>query len=301
MRMKRKIISIDEEKCNGCGQCLPGCPEGALQMIDGKARLISDLFCDGLGACLGHCPEGAITIEEREAAPYDERLVMAGIARQGKAVIEAHLQHLKDHKETVYLQQALAYLREQGMDPGTSYAIPEPGVETPAQRPHVRESRGLSSEFRGCPGSQAVSFAAPQESGATAPAAAPPSRLTHWPIQLHLLSPLASHYRGSDLLLAADCVPFAMGGFHENHLKGKTLAIACPKLDQGQDTYLEKLTSLVNEAAVKSITVMIMQVPCCSGLLHLARKAIERSGRSVPLRILVVGLRGEILQEGQLG
>jgi Pyruvate/2-oxoacid:ferredoxin oxidoreductase delta subunit len=285
--MKRKIISIDESKCNGCEQCLPGCPEGALQMIDGKARLISDLFCDGLGACLGHCPEGAITIEEREAASYDERQVIAGIARQGKAVIEAHLRHLKDHNETTYLQQALDYLREQGIavSLGNGGSRPTPGAHG----------------SHGCPGSQAISFGTQRESREQSPAVAQPSRLTHWPIQLHLISPLASHYRGADLLLAADCVPFALGGFHDNHLKGKTLAIACPKLDQGQEVYLEKLTSLVNEAEVKSVTVMIMQVPCCSGLLHLARKAVERSGRPVPLRFLIVGLRGEILQEGELG
>ncbi len=284
--MKRKIISIDESKCNGCEQCLPGCPEGALQMIDGKARLISDLFCDGLGACLGHCPEGAITIEEREAAPYDERQVIAGIARQGKAVIEAHLTHLKDHNETTYLQQALDYLREQGIavSLGNGGSRPTPGAHG----------------SHGCPGSQVISFDTQRESREQGPAVAQPSRLTHWPIQLHLISPLASHYRGADLLLAADCVPFALGGFHDNHLKGKTLAIACPKLDQGQEVYLEKLTSLVNEAEVKSVTVMIMQVPCCSGLLHLARKAVERSGRPVPLRFLIVGLRGEILQEGSL-
>jgi Pyruvate/2-oxoacid:ferredoxin oxidoreductase delta subunit len=285
--MKRKIISIDESKCNGCEQCLPGCPEGALQMIDGKARLISDLFCDGLGACLGHCPEGAITIEEREAASYDERQVIAGIARQGKAVIEAHLRHLKDHNETTYLQQALDYLREQGIavSLGNGGSRPTPGAHG----------------SHGCPGSQAISFGTQRESREQSPAVAQPSRLTHWPIQLHLISPLASHYRGADLLLAADCVPFALGGFHDNHLKGKTLAIACPKLDQGQEVYLEKLTSLVNEAEVKSVTVMIMQVPCCSGLLHLARKAVKRSGRPVPLRFLIVGLRGEILQEGELG
>jgi Pyruvate/2-oxoacid:ferredoxin oxidoreductase delta subunit len=285
--MKRKIISIDESKCNGCEQCLPGCPEGALQMIDGKARLISDLFCDGLGACLGHCPEGAITIEEREAAPYDERQVIAGIARQGKAVIEAHLKHLKDHNEMTYLQQALDYLREQGIaaSVGNGGSRPAPGAHG----------------SHGCPGSQVINFGTQQESKEQGAAVAQPSRLTHWPIQLHLISPLASHYRGADLLLAADCVPFALGGFHENHLKGKTLTIACPKLDQGQEVYLEKLTSLVNEAEVKSVTVMIMQVPCCSGLLHLARKAVERSGRPVPLRFLIVGLRGEILQEGELG
>ena len=233
--MKRKIIKIDEEKCNGCGLCMPGCPEGALQMIDGKARLVSDLFCDGLGACIGQCPEGAITIEEREAAPYDERQVIAGIAKQGKGVIEAHLKHLRDHNETEYLQQAIAYLRENGLiDP----------QDTPARPIH-------SHAPGGCPGSRAMSFAPPAEDTTPRPAGALPSRLTHWPIQLHLISPMAPHFRGADLLLAADCVAFSLGGFHEDYLKGKTLAIACPKLDSGQEIYLDKLTSLIDDAQVK--------------------------------------------------
>ncbi len=284
--MKRKIIKIDEEKCDGCGLCMPGCPEGALQMIDGKARLVSDLFCDGLGACLGQCPQGAITIEEREAVPYDERQVIAGIAKQGKAVIEAHLKHLREHNETTYLAQAYDYLREHGLVPSQGSA---------SSRPHPA---GL--KMGGCPGSQTVSFGAC--SGTTEPlqAGPQPSRLTHWPIQLHLISPQAPHFRGSDLLLAADCVAFSTGGFHEDHLKGKTLAIACPKLDHGQEVYLEKLTSLVDDAGVKSLTVMIMQVPCCSGLLHLARRAVEQAARKVPIHFLVVGLRGEILQQGSI-
>ena len=156
VEMKRKIISIDESKCNGCEQCLPGCPEGALQMIDGKARLISDLFCDGLGACLGHCPEGAITIEEREAAPYDERQVIAGIARQGKAVIEAHLQHLRDHKETTYLQQALDYLREQGLavSPGNGGRRLAPGASRFPWLPRVpsHQLRRAAGKRRARPG-----------------------------------------------------------------------------------------------------------------------------------------------------
>lgn len=283
--MKRKIIKIDEEKCDGCGQCMPGCPEGALQMIDGKARLVSDLFCDGLGACLGHCPQGAITIEEREAVPYDERQVIAGIARQGRAVIDAHLQHLKDHNETTYLQQAYDYLRAQGLIAVQGGA---------AARPHPAAFR-----TGGCPGSQSVSFGAcSQPAEQHKPAGPQPSRLTHWPIQLHLISPQAPHFRGSDLLLAADCVPFALGGFHEEHLKGKTIAIACPKLDSGQEVYLEKLTSLVDDAEVKSVTVMIMQVPCCAGLLQLARRAVAQARRKVPVQYVVVGLRGEILQQG---
>jgi Pyruvate/2-oxoacid:ferredoxin oxidoreductase delta subunit len=281
--MKREIIKINEAKCNGCGLCLPGCPEGALQVINGKARLISDLFCDGLGACLGHCPEGAITIEEREASPYDERKVIAGIAEQGIAVIEAHLKHLQDHKETGYLQQALAYLSEHGVAVGL-------GQPVGGQAPALQTSSG-------CPGSRTVSFAAIEDSDKPSHADATPSELTHWPIQLHLISPHAPHYRDSDLLLAADCVAFSVGGFHQNHLRGKTLAIACPKLDHGQEVYLDKLATLIGEAGVKSVTVMIMQVPCCSGLLHLARRAMERAGRNVPLHFQVVGLRGEILQE----
>jgi ferredoxin len=283
--MKRKIIRIDEEKCDGCGLCMPGCPEGALQMIDGKARLVGDLFCDGLGACLGHCPQGAITIEEREAAPYDERQVIAGMARQGKAVIEAHLQHLRDHNETTYLQQAYDYLREHGLMAGQNAA---------AGRPHP-----ASFKTSGCPGSQSVSFgscSSPAEQ--PKPAGPQPSRLTHWPIQLHLISPMAPHFRGSDLLLAADCVPFAVGGFHEQHLKGRTLTIACPKLDSGQEIYLEKLTSLIDDAEIRSLTVMIMQVPCCPGLLHLARQAMSQARRKLPIQFQVIGLRGEMLQQG---
>lgn len=282
--MRREIIKIDEVKCNGCGLCLPGCPEGALQVINGKARLISDLLCDGLGACLGHCPEGAIIIEEREASPYDEREVIAGIAEQGIAVIEAHLKHLQDHKETAYLQQALAYLSEHGIavDLGQSAGGQAPAPQTSG----------------GCPGSRAVSFAAIEDGNKQKLADTTPSELTHWPIQLHLISPHAPHYRDSDLLLAADCVAFSVGGFHRNHLRGRTLVIACPKLDHGQEVYLDKLATLIGEAGVKSVTVMIMQVPCCSGLLLLARRAMERAGRNVPLHFRIVGLRGEILQEG---
>jgi ferredoxin len=284
--MKRKIIKIDEEKCDGCGLCMPGCPEGALQMIEGKARLVSDLFCDGLGACLGHCPQGAITIEEREAAPYDERQVIAGIAKQGKAVVEAHLKHLRDHNETTYLQQAHDYLREQGLSGSQDRAG---GRQHPA-----------ALKPTGCPGSQTVNFGACSGAAEPGPAGPQPSRLTHWPIQLHLISPQAPHFRGSDLLLAADCVAFSIGGFHDQYLNGKTIAIACPKLDNGQEVYLEKLMSLVDDAGINSLTVMIMQVPCCSGLLHLARRAVAQAERKVPIHFLVVGLRGEILQQGSV-
>ena len=280
--MKRKIIKIDEGKCNGCGMCIPGCPEGALQVIEGKARLISDLFCDGLGACLGQCPEGAITIEEREATPYDERKVIAGIAKQGQAVIEAHLKHLREHKQDAYLRQAHDYLQAQGI----------------ATEPQRKTNHPAALHAGSCPGSSSVSFAPAGEITGVRTPGASPSRLTHWPVQLHLISPHAAHFRDSDLLLAADCVAFAMGGFHEDFLKGRTLAIACPKLDSGQEVYLDKLTSLIDDAELKTLTVIIMQVPCCAGLLRLARSAMARARRKIPIRHLVVGLRGDILQEG---
>jgi NAD-dependent dihydropyrimidine dehydrogenase PreA subunit len=279
---KRNIIRIDEDKCDGCGDCIPNCPEGAIQLIDGKARLVGDLLCDGLGACLGHCPQGAITVEEREAAPYDERHVMANVVRQGPAVIGAHLKHLQDHHEQNHLKEAMNFLNENNI----SVDVRKP--------PHSAGPHGNHSG--GCPGSRAMSFAA--KPAATVEAEGKrPSQLTHWPIQLHLLNPMAPHYQGSDLLLAADCAPFALGDFHKDFLKGKTLAIACPKLDEGQEIYVEKLTALVDGARINTLTVIIMQVPCCQGLLRLAQQAVANAKRKVPIKSVVVGLQGEVLQE----
>ncbi len=276
--MKRKIITIDQEKCTGCGLCIPNCPEGAIQMIDGKARLLGDLFCDGLGACLGHCPEGAITIEEREAVPYEEKTVMVNVVKQGKNTIIAHLRHLKDHGETGYLNQALEYLKENNIAVDFEVGAPAPA---PAHQ--------------GCPGSRTMQFAASAKSADETGKRA--SQLGHWPIQLHLISPNAPQYRNADLLLAADCVAFSMGDFHKDYLKGKALAIGCPKLDDGLDVYQEKLTALIDEANVNTITVMIMQVPCCGGLLHLAKAAAAKAKRKIPVKAIVVGLQGEILKE----
>ena len=276
---RRKIIKIDEEKCDGCGQCLPNCPEGAIQIIEGKARLVSDLFCDGLGACLGHCPQGAITMEDRPAADYDERRVMVHIVQQGPAVIQAHLKHLEDHQDTEHLREALTYLQELG-------PVPDIGSSHAADLPHPRD---------GCPGSRSMSFA-PSSAGPKTKPDPSPSQLRHWPIQLHLINPQAPHYRGSNLLLAADCVPFTLADFHQSYLSGKTLAIACPKLDSGQDVYIEKLAALIDLAQVQSITVMIMQVPCCGGLLRLAQAAAARSRRPVPIECIVISLQGDVLE-----
>jgi NAD-dependent dihydropyrimidine dehydrogenase PreA subunit len=279
--MKRKIIAIDQEKCNGCGLCASDCPEGALKIIDGKARLVGDLLCDGLGACLGACPENAISVEEREAEPYNEAKVLENIIPQGPNVLKAHLEHLRSHGQTTYLQQALAFLRDRGIP---ADLLPEaPKVQAPAHQ---------------CPGSQNRSFAPAQEEAEDSQTR--PSYLTHWPIQLHLISPAAPHFRNSDLLVAADCVAFSLADFHRDFLKGRTLTIACPKLDSGQEVYVEKLTALIDEAAVKSISVMIMQVPCCSGLMRHVVEAANRAQRKIPVRCVVVGLQGQILKEMEI-
>ena len=281
--MKRKIIQIDDEKCNGCGICIPNCHEGAMQLIDGKARLISDLFCDGLGACLGHCPEGAIEIIEREAEPYDERRVMEVMVPKGRNTILAHLEHLRNHNETEFLQQAIDYLKENNI-----MMSPE-------------KSENHSHGECGCPGSARRDFreesvaAAPLTTVASVPQVS--SELRQWPVQLHLLNPQASYFKNADVLLAADCVAFAMGNFHGRFLKGKSIAIACPKLDSNKESYIQKLTSMIADTKINSLTVVMMEVPCCGGLLHMAQTARSNAGRNIPIKQSIVSLKGEILEE----
>jgi ferredoxin len=283
--MKRKIIHIEENLCNGCGLCIPNCPEGAIQMIDGKARLISDLFCDGLGACLGHCPEGAIVIEEREAEPYDEAKVIENIIRQGPNTVRAHLIHLKEHGEHGHLKIAVEILKSKGLSPDV------PGLTAePAQRP---------APSGGCPGSAQVQLKG-QRTGADEDRGGGVSELTHWPVQLHLISPSASAYKGADVVLAADCAAYAAGDFHRKFLKGRALAIACPKLDDGQEVYSQKLTALIDVAKINTLTVVIMEVPCCGGLLRLARQAAAAASRKIPVKSVVLGRNGEVLQEDWL-
>lgn len=277
--MKRQIIRIDEGKCDGCGICCDGCPEGALQLIDGKARLVSEITCDGLGACVAECPQDAISVETREAAPYDERLTLAGIVPKGENTLRAHLAHLYEHGQTTYLEQALAYLNERG--------VPIPAYRT---KPTLHQ---------GCPGSapRILERVAPRGHGLSVPAMPREgltSQLGQWPIQLHLISPLNPVFRDAELLLVADCVAFAMADFNQRYLPGKKLAIACPKLDQGMDVYLDKLTALMTEGGVKSVSVLIMEVPCCGGLMRLAETAAARAGRNVPVTRTVVGLDGEL-------
>ena len=234
----RKIIKIDEEKCNGCGVCVPNCVEGALQIIDGKAKLISETYCDGLGACLGKCPQDAITIEERLADDFDE---------------EATNQHMEQVK-------------------------------------HVKEELPC-----GCPSMVMASFASQETSHAdTEEEVHQLSRLGHWPIQLSLVPPIAPFLQGADLLLAADCTSFAYANFHRDFIKGHALLIACPKLDDSQ-AHLRKLTDIFTNADIRSVTVVHMEVPCCSGLVYMAKQALSASGKEIPFKDVTIGARGEIL------
>jgi ferredoxin len=278
--MRRNVIKIDEEKCTGCGQCVPNCPEGALQIIDGKARLVSDLFCDGLGACIGECPEGAIEIEKREAEPYNERKVMENIIKGGKNVIKAHLEHLKGHGQTKLLNEAKKFLKEKG--------IPVPEESQDHGHEHGHHHGGT------CPGSKVVVLEETEECCEAGPKTKAVSRLRQWPVQLHLVPENAPYFKDADLLVAADCVPFAYAGFHEELLKGKVLLVGCPKLDDA-DAYLEKLTNIFSQNDIKSVTCAHMEVPCCFGLVRILKEAVSRSGKKIPLNEVNVSIRGEIL------
>lgn len=256
--MKRKIIKIDEEKCTGCGLCVPGCAEEAIKIIGGKAKLVGDVFCDGLGACLGECPEGALSIEEREADPFDEKMVHEAMTRRRQE--EARSQGAKSGLQTFNVLSAAA--------------------------------------GGGCPGSAHTVFDRQGQTAAgTVSTVAQPSELTHWPVQLHLINPVAESFRGRDVVLAADCVAFSLGDFHNRFLKGKSLAIACPKLDSGQEEYIEKIRRMIDEARINTLTVIMMQVPCCRGLMQIAQAALQKASRKVPLKAIIIGIKGEVLTE----
>ena len=233
----RKIIRIDEKKCNGCGVCVPACAEGALQIIDGKAKIISEKYCDGLGACLGECPQGAITIEQRDAEEFDE---------------QAAKLHLHERKHTT--------------------------EELPC----------------GCPSAMVTQFER-QETTEVVPIEATnqQSMLGHWPVQLTLVPSTAPFLQGTDLVLAADCVPFAYAGFHQDFIKDHTVLVACPKLDDFQ-AHLKKLTDILSHSSVKSLTVVHMEVPCCTGLIFMVKQAIQSAGKDIPLKEVTIGIRGDV-------
>jgi NAD-dependent dihydropyrimidine dehydrogenase PreA subunit len=305
--MKREIVYIDEEICNGCGDCVPNCHEGALRIIDGKARLISDLMCDGLGACIGHCPLGAITMEEREAEPYDEIKVMKDMVSKGRNTIIAHLSHLRDHGQTEYLKEGVRFLIDHqekleldvdeilsAVHNGRSDKT-NPNKNQEKMHHHNHPDHHSEGAACGCPGSAERTFS--QAGSHNFEGASIPSALRHWPVQMHLINPGSPHFIKSDFVLAADCTAFTIGGFHPEFLEGKTLGIACPKLDQGTDIYLQKLISLIEDARINTLTVMIMEVPCCGGLAQLAQMAVNQSSRKIPVKQIVVSVQGEVLAE----
>lgn len=256
----RDIISIDEELCDGCGECVPSCVEGALRIVNGKAKVVADVLCDGMGVCVGECPTGALTVIRRDAPRFDDAAVAAlrGLAAQG-----SH--------------------HGMGGCPGSRVQVFE---ENEANPPVVPQPRVIPLEDR-TPMS-ARPEAAPSASG---------SRLRQWPVQLHLVPPTAPFFQGKDVLLAADCVPVAVPDFQTAFLDGRGLAIACPKLDQHLESYVEKLTAMVDHGGIQSLTVAIMEVPCCSGLLRLAEQALAAASRKIPLRLVKVGIRGDILTD----
>ncbi|MFC1948737.1 ATP-binding protein [Chloroflexota bacterium] len=233
----RKIVKIDEEKCNGCGVCVPACAEGALQIIDGKARLVSEIYCDGLGACLGECPREAITIEERVADEFDK---------------ESTKTHLEEQDEELAC--------------GCSSAT----VTQFEKQETVKASQETSTHQ--------------------------PSMLGHWPVQLTLVPAKAPFLQGADLVLAADCVPFAYAGFHQEFLRDNALLVACPKLDDYQ-AHLRKLADVLSQSSINSLTVVHMEVPCCSGLVHMVKQALQLSGKDIPLKEVIIGIKGDLLSD----
>jgi len=255
-RVRRKMIKIDEEKCDGCGLCIPACPEGALQIIDGKARLATESFCDGLGACLGDCPRGALTVEEREVEEYDEEGVIGHIKENSPAMLERHLAHLREHAD-----------------------------ELPQHHSHA----GISS----CPSARMLQWE--RKDGAVHGVDRVGSELGQWPIQLRLVPPHAPYFRNADLMLVADCVPFAYGDFHRDFLKGKAVAIGCPKLDD-LDAYIDKVAEILRVADVKSLKVVHMEVPCCYGLVHIVQEAMKKAGKDIPFETVMIGVKGEVME-----
>lgn len=257
----RNIIEIDEELCNGCGKCVTACAEGAIQMIDGKARLVADVYCDGLGACIGDCPVDALKVVQRDADEFDESKVNDRLLSLGRPPV----------------------------------ALPH---ESKSQGCPSVQSHPIFAPSGGCPGSQARSMQpAPVSDGADASNVT--SQLAQWPIQLHLVSPQAPYFKDSHLLVVADCVPFALPGFHQRMLKGNPIAIACPKLDD-TSPYVEKLAAIIKLNNLTGITVAHMEVPCCTGIRIMVERAREDAGVDVPVTDIVVGVDGEIRSEQQI-
>jgi len=274
-KVVRKIIKIDEELCTGCGNCIVDCAEAALEIIDGKAKVVNDLFCDGLGACIQGCPEGALEIIEREAAEFDEEAV------------EKRLETLKS-KEDIELEQVKQIVAEHSHQCGCqTMEFDEPTVQ--------KEVKQAESHQCGCPSSQTMVF--DELETQTEMTGKISSTLRQWPVQMHLINPNAPYYQSADVLISADCVAYSYGDFHRDFLSSKSIAIACPKLDQGKEVYIEKIKTLIDGAKINTLTVAIMEVPCCSGLLGIVQEGAKRASRKVPIKYVVIGVKGDILKE----
>ncbi len=273
MKITRKIINIDEALCNGCEQCIPSCPEQAIQMVDTpdgpKARLVKELYCDGLGACLGNCPTGALTIEEREVDAYDDEATIERIKAVAPEMLATHKQHMAEHAAEMAQQPAVSQ-----------------GFVCPSARmlQWDDEPKAAKAETAANTGS--------------APVAAQPSELKQWPVQLHLVQPQAPYFKNADLYVAADCVPFAYGNFHQEFLQGdgKALVVGCPKFDDTH-AYLEKITQIIAVGKPKSITIVKMEVPCCSGLVRVVEMAAQQAGSDVPVKTVTISIKGERLSD----
>ncbi|PRX22475.1 4Fe-4S binding protein [Orenia metallireducens] len=266
---KRQIITIDEDKCNGCGLCVTGCHEGALQIVNGKAKLVNESFCDGFGDCIGECPTGALVIEEREAKEFDL-----------DATAE-HVRTLRGDEAVEEMMKAQEVHEAKEEAPKHNH-----GGGCPGSRMRV-----MKKPSGGCPGSQAKSLKKNDNNGDSDVEVQ--STLQQWPVQISLLSPFAPYFKNADLLITADCVPFAYGDYHRKLLKGKAVAIGCPKLDDG-DAYVDKLATIIANNDLKSITVARMEVPCCGGMVRITEEAVKRSGVDIEVEIVTIGINGEL-------
>jgi ferredoxin len=279
--VKRKIIEIDEDKCISCETCVTICPQGALQIMDDKASLISELLCDGLGMCIEECSEEAISVVEREAEKYDEKKVMENIADKGGNVIKVHLEHLKGHDQTEYYRLAAEYLKEKGIkNPEESE---EESVEGRQPGPHPK-----------CPGLKVLErLEEKEETAISSPEKKTGTKVSQWPIQIMLVPENAPFFNNSDLLISADCVPFSYTDFHNDFLKGKILLIGCPKFNDAV-LYRDKISKILKNNSINSITVIYMEVPSCFSLVKLVKDSVKISGKNIPIKTIEIGVNGDI-------
>ncbi|MCX8058570.1 MAG: 4Fe-4S binding protein [Spirochaetes bacterium] len=288
--MKRKIIEIDQDLCNGCGLCANACPEGAIKMIDGKAHIVGEFLCDGLGACVGECPVNAIKIVEKEAEPYNEIKVIQNLIPKGENVLIAHLKHLYDHGQINWYNEALKYLKENGININQSF-ISSASIYN--QSPCCVNFQNVNSFPKETKFQKDNNYNQQYENNNSNTSII--SEISNWPIQLHLINPNAQIFNNADILIAADCTAFALGSFHKDLLKGKKLIIACPKLDANKEIYIEKLSFLFSNININSLTIAIMQVPCCRGLANLVNESLQKAQKNISYDLIIISIDGKIL------